>query len=104
MRQFDVLINSDAQSASWAPYLIVLQHDFLTALDTVVVAPMYRLDDGPAPLSKINPIVTHEGERLVVSIPELAGILRHSIGRAVGTLETQREAIIAALDCLFTGL
>ncbi len=32
MRQFDVLINTDGQSAQWAPYLIVLQHDLLALL------------------------------------------------------------------------
>jgi len=104
MRQFDVLTNTDAQSAQWAPYLIALQHDLLNDLDTVVVAPLFREGEGPRPLRSLNPIVEFSGERLVVSTQELAGVSRRHLGGIVGTLEAERDALIHALDLLFTGV
>jgi toxin CcdB len=104
MRQFDVLTNPDPQSASWAPYLIVLQHDLLNDLDTVVVAPLTREGEGPHPLRGLNPVVELSGERLVLSAQELAGVSRRHLGSVVGTLEAEREALIHAVDLLFTGV
>lgn len=104
MRQFDVLTNTDARSAHWAPYLVALQHDLLNDLETVVVAPLVREGEGPRPLRDLNPTVELSGERLVVSTQELAGVSRRNLGAVVGTLEAEREALIHALDLLFTGV
>ena len=104
MRQFDVLTNTDTQSAAWAPYLVALQHDLLSDLNTVVVAPLIRESEGPRPLGGLNPIVEFAGELLVVSIQELAGVSCHYLGGVVGTLEAERDALIRALDRLFTGV
>ncbi|HYW75976.1 MAG TPA: CcdB family protein [Gammaproteobacteria bacterium] len=102
MCQFDVLTNSDSQSARWAPYLVVLQHDLLSDLGTVVVAPLVREGESPRPLRGLNPVVEFCGERLVVSTQELAGVSRRDLGAVAGTLQTARDALITAVDLLFT--
>lgn len=104
MRQFDVLANTDARSAAWAPYLVVLQHDLLDELDTVVVAPLVLSDRAPRPVRGLNPVIEFSGRSLQVSTQELAGVSRRHLGEVVGTLEGRREDLIHALDLLFTGL
>lgn len=104
MRQFDVLTNTDAHSADWAPYLVALQHDLLRDLETIVVAPLVRQGEGTRPMSGLNPVVEFSGERLVVSVQELAGVSRRQLGNSVGSLESQRQVFLQALDLLFTGV
>lgn len=104
MNQFDVLVNVDGQSARWAPYLVVLQHNLLADLDTIVVAPLVRMDEGFQAISGLNPAVEFSDEPFAVSIQELAGISRANLGAMVGTLEAHRDTIIRALDILFTGI
>ncbi|HYW92408.1 MAG TPA: CcdB family protein [Gammaproteobacteria bacterium] len=104
MRQFDVLTNIDARSAQWAPYVVVLQHDLLGDLDTVVAAPLVREDQAPRPLHGLDPVVELSGERFVVSTQELAGVSRRHLGEVAGTLEAKRDALIKAIDLLFTGI
>lgn len=76
MRQLDVLINPDPDTASWAPYLLVLQHDLLRDLATVVVAPLVRAEAFGQPATVLNPIFTIQDTRVVLSTAELAGVTR----------------------------
>ncbi len=52
----------------------------------------------------LNLQFTIEGERVIMSTAELAGVSRRALGEVVGNLQPRREAIIAALDFLFTGI
>nr|WP_244263463.1 CcdB family protein [Thioalkalivibrio sp. AKL17] len=47
MAQFSVHRNPSADTASWAPYLLVLQNDLLSELSTVVVAPLIHVGGQP---------------------------------------------------------
>jgi toxin CcdB len=104
MRQFDVLQNTDSATAPWAPYLVVLQHDLLQDLATVVVAPMVREEAFGRPVTILNPVFTVQDAPVVLSIAELAGVSRTSLGDKVGSLAEHRSDILAALDLLFTGV
>ena len=104
MHQFDVLTNIDAHSVQWAPYLIVLQHDLLSDLDTVVVAPLVRESECPRPLRGLNPMVEFSGQRFVVSTQELAGVSRRDLGTVVGSIQAARTALMEAVDFLFAGV
>lgn len=104
MRQFDVLVNPDADTASWAPYLLVLQHDLLRDLGTVVVAPLVHEEVFGQPAAILNPVFTVQDTRVILSAAELAGISRQGLGTSVGSLSDDRSAILAAVDFLFTGV
>ncbi|MDN5848066.1 MAG: CcdB family protein [Nitrococcus sp.] len=104
MRQFDVLRNADPQACSWAPYILVLQADLLDELQTVVVAPLVLTVNFSRPTRILNPVFDVGGVSLVLSVAELAGISRHVLGERVASLASEREAIVAAIDLLFTGI
>lgn len=104
MRQFDVLHNLDPQASSWAPYVLVLQADLLDELQTVVVAPLILAANFSRPARVLNPVFDVGGEPLVLLAAELAGISRHVLGERVGSLASEREAVVAAIDLLFAGI
>ncbi len=62
------------------------------------------MSEFPRPLSGVNPVVQFAGESLVVSTQELAGVSRRHLGGVAGTLEAEHDALIHALDLLFTGV
>lgn len=104
MHQFDVLANPEPATAGWAPYLLVLQHDLLRELATVVVAPMVRADAFGRPAATLNPVFTIADARVVLSVAELAGVSRSGLGQRITSLADERDVILAALDLLFTGI
>ncbi|MBA4132504.1 MAG: plasmid maintenance protein CcdB [Hyphomicrobium sp.] len=103
MRQFDVFAKPSEASRDFAPFVIVLQSDLTMTKTTVVVAPLVLPDRLPEP-SRLFPRM-HVGETpLVLSTSELAGIGRKQLRQHVTNLSGSRDAIIAALDLLFTGI
>lgn len=103
MRQFDVLGNPDPGTASWAPYLLVLQHDLLRDLATVVVAPLVHEEAFGRPATVLNPVFTIQNIRVVLSTAELAGVTRQGMGEPMSSLAAHRSEILAAVDLLLTG-
>ncbi|MFA9462521.1 CcdB family protein [Thiohalorhabdus methylotrophus] len=104
MSQFAVHRNSTPDSAVWAPYLLTLQSDLLEDLATVVVAPLVLEERFGRPAQGLNPVFHVEGHRVVLSVAELAGISRAHLGVEIQSLAEERDAIIGALDLLFTGI
>lgn len=104
MRQFDVLRNPDPETTSWAPYVVVLQSNLLHDLATVVVAPLVDPGEFGPPATTLNPVFAIESRRVVLSTAELAGVSRRELGERVASLKAERDAIVAALDLLFTGI
>jgi toxin CcdB len=103
MHQFDVFANPSEASKNDAPYVIVLQSDLTMTKTTVVVAPPVRMDRLPEP-SRLFPRATVSETDLVLSTSELAAIGRLQLRQHVTNLSGSRDAIIAALDLLFTGI
>lgn len=88
--------------AAVRPYLIVLQSDLVVGLISSVVAPLVSRDrlTGAA---RLNPLVSIDGREFWLATHELFAIDRRILGPAVVNLTSNRDAIIAALDLLFTG-
>ncbi|MFO7857850.1 MAG: CcdB family protein [Ectothiorhodospiraceae bacterium] len=104
MAQLSVHRNPDSGARGAAPYLLVLQHDLLADLATVVVAPLFEEHSFGKPAEILHPAFVVEGHRVVLSTPELAGISRSALGEEVTTLTSERNTVMAALDLLFTGI
>lgn len=102
MAQFDVCLNSNTGTQVRVPYLLVLQTDFLEPLATVVVSPLVRTGDF-IPAKRLNPVFEIEGEQFILSTAELAGVPKGTLGAVVENLSHERDAVIAAVDLLFTG-
>jgi len=102
MAQFDVHRNA---TAAFPPYLVVLSHDIVGSLATVVVAPLVPIGEVDGrPVPKLCPKFTIEGEALALMSTLLAGVPPTVLGVRVASLEQCRGDIIGALDFLFTGI
>jgi toxin CcdB len=103
VRQFDIVENLNSRTRSRYPLVVVLQHDTIAGIPTIVVAPLTPVSSTGA-LDRLHPIATVGGQTYRVIIEELAAVHRSSIGRMVTSLEHDRYALIRALDQLFTGI
>ncbi len=105
MAQFDVYRNPDAASRGRIPYLLDVQSGLLEPLATRVVVPLCRPQvlRGKA-AERLNPVFEVEGRQVFMLTPELAGVPSKSVGERVGNLASERAAIVAALDMIFTGI
>lgn len=102
-RQFDVVENLNPVSRSEYPFLLVIQHDRITSIRTTIVAPLTR-SVGSFEQTRLHVAVDVADVRYVVLMQELAAVPRSILGKSVGSLESSRYDIIAALDLLFTGI
>ena len=105
MAQFDVYRNPDAASRRRVPFLLDIQSDLLEALATRVVVPLRSLDGAESlRMERLMPVFTVDGRKVAMDTPQLVGVPRSAIGERVGSLETARHEIVAALDVLITGV
>lgn len=105
MAQFDVYRNPNAATRARVPYLLDVQSDLLSSLTTRVVVPLCKPDVLSAkPAERLNPAFEIESRSLLMLTPELAGVSRKSLGERVDNLAAERDAIIAALDLVLTGI
>jgi len=102
-RQFDVVPNPDADDAAHRPYLVVLQSDLVSGLSSTVVAPLVPRDQFSG-AHRLNPIVAVDGREFWLATHELFAVDRRALRGKVATLSDHRDAIIAALDFVFTGI
>lgn len=105
MAQWDVFVNPSPRMRELIPYLVVLQSDLLSALNTRLVAPLAR----NAPLSPGMParLMPHlqVGEEDLVLLPhEAAPIDARSLRQPIGSLRDQAHRIIDALDTVVSGV
>ena len=103
MAQLDVFRNANPDTSGFAPYLVDLQHELLSQMSTRVVAPLLHAEE-VRPISRLNPTFEIEGNAVVMSTQELAGVPKTALGERVGSVADHRDEIIAALDLLFMGV
>jgi toxin CcdB len=105
MAQFMVCRNKNSQTSSAVPFLLDIQNDLLSDLETRVVVPLCPLSSMKGkPLRTLMPVFAVEGERFVMLTPQMAGIPKSELGAAVAQVEQHRFEIIAAIDFLLTGI
>jgi toxin CcdB len=102
-QQFDIVENLNPSRRAQYLFLVVLQHDRVTALRSVVVAP---LTDAAAVRgeSPLHTPITVAGRHYVMLVEELAAIQGSVLGRVVSSAAPIRYQIVRALDLLFTGI
>ena len=102
MTQFDVYRNPNRSAAEF-PYLLDVQSDLIGRLSTRVVVPMAHATAFKA-AQHLNPVFDFEGQDLIMSTSDLAAIPQAALGERVGSLESRRHEILAAIDFLITGV
>jgi len=105
MAQFDVFRNPNPATRARIPYLLDVQSDLLDPLATRVVVPLCKPEVlSGRPAERLNPGFEVEGRKVLMLTPELAGVARQILGERIGNLAADRQAIIGALDLVFTGI
>lgn len=100
MAQFLVYKNENAKSNKEYPYLLNVQNDILSSLNTCMVVP---LSVTMKPIQHLNPVFEIEGKRVVMSTTQMAGVDRTMLNKEVSNLEDFRREIIDAIDFMIVG-
>lgn len=89
MSQFTVFRNKNPQSLSAVPFLLDIQNDLLSDLETRVVIPLSPVSDLKGKtLGQLMPVLEIEGERFVMLTPQMAGIPKSELGAPVTRVST----------------
>ena len=105
MPQFTVYRNKNPQTLSVVPFLLDVQNDLLSDLETRVVIPLRPVSAIKGKVLKpLMPVIEIEGERFVLLTPQMAGIPKGELGAPVIQVKHYRSEIIAAIDFLVTGI
>jgi toxin CcdB len=102
-RQFDIVENLNLARRGHYPFLVILQHDRVAALRSVIAAPLINATEGVAK-SRLQPSVEVAGRRYIIVVEQLAAVEPNSLGRIIASAVSIRYEIVAALDLLFTGI
>lgn len=104
-KQFTLYKNKNPQTRLLYPYLLDIQVGLLESLQTRVVAPLVKTSAlQKKTIDRLTPMVTFDGQKYLVLVPQLAGIARADLGTRAGDLSRYRDDIVAALDFVFLGI
>lgn len=98
MARFDIFENEGGGG-----YLLDVQSDLLSGLNTRVVVPLLPQSSAPSPAQRLNPVFSIEGQDLVMATQYMAAVSKGELRSHVGSLAEQQGEISAALDMLFLG-
>ena len=101
--QGDVHLNADVTS-DFAPFLLDVQVDLLSDLETRVVVPLVRASAFGRPAGRLHPRFTVHGQEVVMATHLLAAVRRSTLGDCVTSLSGYRDTVIGAIDVLLTGV
>jgi toxin CcdB len=103
IRQFDVVPNPLRTGRADRPYLVSIQHKFLDAAGSRLLAP---LSTGRAfhHWPRLNPQLLVLGKPLFLVPTDLISLSLKHLRDPVANLEADRDRIVAALDLVFTGV
>lgn len=103
IRQFDVFPNPIRAGRADRPYLVSVQHRFLDAADSRLLAPLsvaQAFDHWP----RLNPELNVLGRLFFLVPTDIVALPLKYLGNPIANLESDRDRIIAALDLVFTGI
>lgn len=102
MKRFDVCPASGLGIAGRRRLVVVLQHEHLDVLGTLVVAPLFLTRELDA-IVRLRPLVVVTGRSYLIAVDRLASLPTRQLGTPVASLESSRYELINALDFLFAG-
>lgn len=98
MLRFSVFKNNESGG-----YLLDVQSDILSGLNTRAVVPLEPVDNSPKPATYLNPIFKINNEPHVMLTQFIAAIPESELNKPVTNFSEFHAEIVAALDMLFTG-
>ncbi|MFT7009432.1 MAG: toxin CcdB [Colwellia sp.] len=105
MSQFDVYINPSKKSREAYPYIIDIQNALISDIATRIVMPLGRLNHfRNEKMDGLTPVVEYENEQFVLLTPQISSMSVKLLTNPVGSVESLRDEIIAAIDFAITGI
>lgn len=105
MSQFDVHRNT-GRNRTTIPFVVIVQSSFYDRYRRRVVVPLVATGEAWSgihlPTTTINPIFTIEGKRVILDPLEITSVAIETLGQRVGSLSEEADAIVAALDEVFS--
>jgi toxin CcdB len=98
MARFDVYENPTGSG-----YLLDVQSDLLSGINTRVVVPLLPLKSAPKPASRLNPVFDIRKTRVAMVTQFMAAVPGSELTTPVASLSTEAHRIVDALDMLFFG-
>lgn len=102
-RHCHVYRNPSKQTRARVPFLLVVQADLLSTLDSRAVVPLVAQKYMGQPLSRLHPRFTVDNQTVVMATADIAAIPTRLLSELVADLTPHRAEILAALDYLITG-
>lgn len=84
-------------------YLMDVQADVLSHLNTRMVVPLLPLDVAPMPAKTLNPLLEVEGATYSMVTQFMAAIPAKALKGAVMNAGDRHDEVVAAMDLLFQG-
>jgi toxin CcdB len=101
MARFEVYANPETAERKHTPYLLDVQNDYIDHLESRVVIPLRRESVFGPRARDLHPLLSGNGEPVVLDTSALAAIPTTELRKPVGTLRDSRDSIQTALDALF---
>lgn len=99
MARFRVYANVEG-----AGFLLDVQANLLSHLNTRVVVPLLPLEAAPEPAKVLNPTFEVDGVACMMATQFLAAVPLRLLGNEVLDLQESASTVVSALDCLFQGI
>ena len=104
MARFDVYANPGSH-ATTTPYLLDVQSDLLSDLDSRMVIPLRRIDRFPKVKlpTRLTPVLQINAQDYLLETPKMGAIPQRLLKAPVSTLQSEQARITGAMDFLFNG-
>ena len=83
--------------------LLDCQNEYLGHLTTRFVVPLIPVGNAPPQATRLNPLLSIDGEDFILSPNAAATIRLKDMGQCIGSLGSAQDMIKAAIDQLITG-
>ncbi|MEM8837591.1 MAG: CcdB family protein [Pseudomonadota bacterium] len=90
-------------SPAGAGYVLDVQTDLLSDLNTRVVVPLLPLSEAPKAADRLNPVFEIGGEPHVMVTQFLSAIPQSALNQPISNVSARFDDITAALDMVFQG-
>ncbi|WP_426359129.1 CcdB family protein [Pseudocolwellia sp. HL-MZ19] len=105
MSQFDVYTNPSKKSREAYPYIIDIQSTLISDIKTRIVIPLGKFNHfRNEKMDGLTPLIEYEDEQYILLTPQIASIPSKLLKNPIGSVESLRDDIIAAIDFAITGI
>jgi len=103
--QFDVYINPSKKSREAYPYIIDIQSALISDIATRIVIPLGKLSHfRNEKMDGLTPSIKYKNEQFILLTPQISSMPANLLKNPVGSVESLRDEIIAAIDFAITGI